>query len=390
MPRWSIAAATVAVSILAATTAIPAGGAMSTSAPTAVMLVNRGVVQLETSGSAGISARIAEDLASIIDDGATRRLVPLVGKDALQDIFDMISQSRAVGGRIARVPDRGIDIAIVQADALTYVKEQGWFPGFESSLTYIAKLYNEEFHLLVRKEINSLDGLGGQRVNVGLRGSGTAITAAYLFDRLKLPVTVTNDSPELALEKLRSGEIAALAFVAGRPAPLFRDIRAEEGFHLLAIPFSPAVGTLYAPAHLTAADYPNLVPRDRSVDTVAVGAVLVAADVQSVPERYRNLANFVNAFFTGFSSLLTPGHHPKWQGVNLAAELPGWRRYPPAEQWLQQNRQIASTWNADDIKAIFSRFIDQRRQSTGGPPMTAQEKDNLFHEFQQWQRASPR
>src|SRR6266446_8092614 len=261
--------------------------------------------------------------ASITDDGATRRLVPLVGKAALQNIADMISQSRAVGGANARVTNRGVDIAIVQADVLAYAKEQGLFPGFESSLTYISKLYNEEFHIVARKEINSLKDLGGKQVNVDLRGSGTAITAAYLFDLLKLPVTVTNDSTEVALEKLRSGSIAAIAFVAGKPAPLFREITAEDGFHLLSIPLSPGVLSAYVPARLTAADYPNLVPRDGSVDTVAVGVVLVAADLQSVPERYRNLSNFVDAFFTGFSSLLAPGHHPKWQDVNLAAEFPG-------------------------------------------------------------------
>ena len=38
-------------------------------------IVNKGVVELETSGSAGISVKIAEDLANLIDDGATRRVL---------------------------------------------------------------------------------------------------------------------------------------------------------------------------------------------------------------------------------------------------------------------------------------------------------------------------
>ena len=46
--------------------------------------INRGVVELETAGTAGISVRIGEELANLIDDGATRRLVPVVGKSALQ------------------------------------------------------------------------------------------------------------------------------------------------------------------------------------------------------------------------------------------------------------------------------------------------------------------
>src|SRR6266550_5233669 len=51
--------------------------------------INRGVVELETSGAAGISVRIAEDLANLIDDGATRRVVPVVGKGSLQTLTDL-------------------------------------------------------------------------------------------------------------------------------------------------------------------------------------------------------------------------------------------------------------------------------------------------------------
>ena len=72
MKQWMIAAAIVAVLALATapkTSAKTAASALETS-------INRGVVELETSRAAGISVRIAEDLANIIDDGATRR-VPL-------------------------------------------------------------------------------------------------------------------------------------------------------------------------------------------------------------------------------------------------------------------------------------------------------------------------
>src|SRR5213078_4543121 len=112
----------------------------ASAAEQAVAVINRGVVEIETSGSAGISVRIAEDLANLVDDGATRRVVPVVGKGSLQSLTD---------------------------------------------LKY-------------------------------LRGSGTSITAGRLFEMLNIPVTLTNDSQEVALDKLRRGEIAALAFVAGK------------------------------------------------------------------------------------------------------------------------------------------------------------------------------
>jgi hypothetical protein len=43
---------------------------------------------------------------------------------------------------------------------------------------------------------------------------------------LNIPATATNDDQEVALDKLRRGEIAAMAFVAGKPAPIFRNLNA--------------------------------------------------------------------------------------------------------------------------------------------------------------------
>jgi hypothetical protein len=121
-----------------------------------------------------------------------------------------------------------------------------------------------------------------------------------------------------------------------------------------------------------------------------VGAVLVAANLQVGSERYRNMVNFVEAFFAGFQALLDPGNHPKWNEVNITAELRGWRRFPPAEQWLQRNMQVATAPNLLDLKAIFSRFIDERQQATGGSALTQQQKDDLFGQFELWQKGQAR
>jgi uncharacterized protein len=359
--------------------ALIAGPQPSPAAPLdqGVAAINRGVVELETSGAAGISVRIAEDLANLVDDGATRRVVPVVGKGSLQNLTDLKYL-------------RGIDMAIVQTDVLEYAKEQRLVPGLELSLTYITRLYNEEFHLLTGPNIRKLSDLANKKVNVDLRGSGTSITAARLFDMLKLTVTVTNDSQEIALDKLRRGEIAALAFVAGKPAPLFMSLKIDDGLHFLAVPFNQAAGGTYAPTRLTAADYPGLVPQDRPVDTVAVGSVLAVADLRQSPERYRNIASFVDVFFTGFQSLLEAGHHPKWRDVNLTAELPGWRRYQPAEQWLQRNMQVANAPKPDDVKAMFAHFIDEHRRTAGGGAMTDKEKEELFQQYSRWQSGQSR
>jgi len=377
MPRPTIGTGIIVVLGLAATLAMPAGAAArSTASSPEALVVNRGVVELETGGSPGTSVPIAEDLANIVNDGATRRVVPVLGNGSLANLVDL---------RLLR----GIDIAIVPAAILDYAREQNLLAGTETSITYITKLYNEELHLLARPEIKSIADLANRKVNVDSRDSATAIMANQLFNALKLTIGVTNDAPEVALKQLRHGEIAALAFVSGKPVPLFHGLSRDDGLHFLTFPFNPALAAAYVPTRLTAADYPGLIPQDQPVDTVAVGAVLVVANLQTAPERDRNVANFVDAFFTGFHSLLEPGHHPKWQEVNLAAELTGWRRYPPAEQWLQRNLQVAKAPNPDDLVALFARFVDERRQSIGGAPMTQQEKTDIFQQYQHWQAGQP-
>jgi uncharacterized protein len=339
--------------------------------------VNRGVVEIEASGSAGISVRMVEDLANLIDDGATRRVLPVVGKGALQILVDLKYL-------------RGIDMAILPTDVLEYARAQRLSPGIEASLAYITKLHNEEFHLLARPEIKDIADLKERKVNVDVRGSGTSITAARLFEMLKIPVAVTNDPPEVALDKLRRGEIAALAFVAGKPAPFLVSLKREQGIHFLAIPVNAELASSYIPTRLSGADYPELITEDKPVETIAVGNVLAVTELRQLPERSRNVANFVDIFFTGFQSLLAPGHHPKWNEVNLAAEVQGWRRYAPADQWLQRNMQIVKAPSPEVLQTMFSRFLDERRQAIGQGAMSQQDKDALFQQFQSWQREQPR
>ncbi|MBV8526418.1 MAG: hypothetical protein JOY71_30620, partial [Acetobacteraceae bacterium] len=120
------------------------------------------------------------------------------------------------------------------------------------------------------------------------------------------------------------------------------------------------------------------------VETVAVSTVLLVANLQPRSDRYRNAANVVDTLFTQFQLLSEPGHLPQWREVNIAAELPGWRRFPPAEQWLRRNAPVAAQTSPQDLKAAFSAFIDKRQQVIGGPAMSQEQKDELFQNFLRW------
>jgi TRAP transporter TAXI family solute receptor len=356
-----------ALAMLTLTAAIAAPAA----ADTLTERANRGLVEVITGSTAGSSARIAEDLADVLDDGATRRVLPVVGKGSLQDLIDL----KAL---------RGVDLAIVQSDVLDHVKTQRLF-GIENSVTYIAKLYNEEFHLLARGDVRNIADLAGKKVNFGSQGDGTAITGPRLFELLKVKVEATSYGQAMALEKLKGGQIAAMAFVTAKPAPLFSGLRAQDGLHFLAVPLKSDMAASYSPARLTAEDYPGLAA-PAPVDTVAVGTVLVVANLVPESERYRNAASFVEAFFTQFAKLLEAPHHPKWSEVNLAAELPGWRRFAPADGWIKRNGAAgAVAMSEDQMRDIFVKFLDERSKVSGGATLSGDQKDQLFAQFKRWQ-----
>ena len=280
-----------------------------------------GFVELETEEAAGGSVAIAEDLASIVDDSSIQRLLPVVGKSAQQSLFDLM-----------HLP--GIALAILPTDVLDAARRQDLYPEIEKEISYVTVLYSQELHLLARPEIRSLPELAGRTVNIGVIGSGTALTASRLFNLLNVSPTLTYERERPALEKLRQGEIAGLALVAPRPAPLFLGIRPEERLHFIAVPLQPAVINAYVPTKLDPADYPNLVRPGESVETIAVATVLAAGKSEPGTPQYREVAAFVDGFFSHISVLLQPGHHPKWQEVNLAALFPGWNRFPAAQEWL--------------------------------------------------------
>jgi TRAP-type uncharacterized transport system substrate-binding protein len=343
------------------------------SADTLSQQVNRGLVEIITGSADGASVRIAEDLPNLLDDGSTRRVVPVVGKGALQNLIDL----RAM---------RGIDLAVVQSDVLEYAKQQRTPPDINNAILYVAKLYNEDFHLLAKGDIKSIDQLAGKTVNFGTPGSGAAITGPILFNLLKIHVEASAFNQATALEKLKAGEIQAIAFISAKPAPLVSALKPSDDIHLLAIPMGPETMKQYVPSSITADDYPEIV--QGNIDTISIGTVLAVANLTPGSERYKNVVAFVNAFFTQFPKLAASPYSPKWREVNLAADLPGWRRFPPAERWLKDNVNATDLpINDKDMRQIFSQFVDEHTKMTTGKALSAEQKDEIFKRFQQWQNS---
>src|SRR5579871_97578 len=324
----------------------------------------------------GSNMTFADEMAQVLDDGDNLRILPIVTYGAASNLDDLLYL-------------RGVDVAITQSDVFEYFRTQRKTVNLESRINYIIRLPTSEMHVLARTDINSLADLRGKKVNFGPAGSASSLTGSIVFQRAGVQVEPTLYDNPLALQKLKSGEIAALIRVINKPIDFFAKIPANSGLHLVPIPFTKSYEDYYALGEFTSQEYPTLVPPGQVTDTIAVPAVLAVFNWQRNTDRYRRVQRFVEAFFTKFDQFQQPPRHPKWRDVNLAATVPGWTRWPPAEEMLQRLRQANGvTAQPAATAAEFSAFL--RDKGVTSVQQTQEQREALFREFLQWQQARQR
>jgi len=336
--------------------------------PDMVARANQGTVGVITGMEGGTYARTGADLTILDDD--TLRVLPTLGKGSLQNLSDILYL-------------KGIDIGFVQADALAYAKQHNMFPGLTENIRYIAKLYDEEVHVLARKDIARVEDLNGQRVNVDVMGSGSAMTAEILLGALGVKAKVEHEKQVTGLQELKRGEIAAIIHVGGAPIPLFADVSTDSGLHFLPIALNQTLAQTYLPDQFIHDIYPLLVPGDAPVPTIAVGDVMAVFAWSPRSDRYTKITRFVTAFFSKFDQFQQPPRHPKWREVNLTAEVPGWTRLQPAQDWLVQQTTAGKAGSA--TQARFNTFLTQTNLDVSSK-MTDAAKEALFRQFLAWEK----
>jgi TRAP-type uncharacterized transport system substrate-binding protein len=234
---------------------------------------------------------------------------------------------------------RGVDTAIINSDALEEYKAQ--VPEIQRRITYLLNLFPSELHIFVRPEIQSLQDLGGKKVNFNTQGTAAAYSGPLIFSRLGVEVEKMFIPHQVALEQLRKGEIAAVVFITSKPVDAFVRGRWEPGFKFLPVSYEAKFEDYYLPATLEASEYPGLIKAGERVATIAVPTVLVAFNWPAQSNRYQRVARFVDYLFSRIDRLQAPGFDPKWKSINLAATVPGLTRFSAAQVWLDRQPRRA-------------------------------------------------
>jgi len=345
--------------------------------------INENVVSVMASGTSSPYTVFAEDMRDVLDQGDTPgglRVLPILGKGGANNALDVLLL-------------KGVDMGIVEQSDLDVgrQKDPKIFSNVESRLHYIAKLANSEFQIIAQNEYKTLYDLAGKKVNYFKKGSSTDIVCTKIFGLLNINVEPVYLDQNEANAKLKTREIAAAARFAGAPHNAFIGFKAEDNLHFLPVDadsIPPAdfakVLEFYSPALLKNDHFPALISAEAPIPTVAGAMLLVVYNWPVNSERYQRVANFVNQFFSNIEKFKGPGRHQKWKEINIAANVPGWTRFQPAQEWLDRWKQQSEKTAPADVRAAFNEFLKARGGGTNSRPVNADQREALFSQFLDW------
>ncbi|NBX03256.1 MAG: TAXI family TRAP transporter solute-binding subunit [Alphaproteobacteria bacterium] len=229
-------------------------------------------------------------------------------------------------------------LGIVQSDVLGFLTRSKNPDSARAAhhLRVVFPLYNEEVHVLARRDIKSFAELDGKKLAIGEENSGNMLTAVNLFSLMNITPAVSKKiSAEQGVVAVLRGELDAVVFVGGKPVRLFKNLedlaspenpqyaKLLDNVHFLPLTDAKILAE-YKPAELSKLDYEFV---EENVPTVAVQALLVSYDFKQVrgAGRCEMLGTLAKSMRAALPSLKEKGH-PKWKEVNLDADIGVWKK----------------------------------------------------------------
>lgn len=312
------------------------------------------------------AGRLAADMVAAMQDESTRGKT-VAGSVAADALTKAVASDRA-------------ELAIVPLDSLMLASRNPL--DWRDLAPYVARLGVEPLIVVASRSIADVKGLGGRKVGVDASGSATEASAGLLFQRLDVTPKAVNASQAEALRDLAAGKLDAVVVMGGMGNKALAEFGADGKFHVLALPFGPAMRGVYSPARLTRQDLPNLIAADQKIDTLAEPMALLALDAGPKSARLARAESLAKRFLANFDKLSAADGDPSWGTVNIGAELAQWPRLKAAQEWVAANTGQPAA-GAADFRAMA------KTMAAANAPIGAAEADKLYDSLIQWQNAKP-
>ena len=335
-------------------------------------ITDAGTIGVMAQGAGDQDRAIPADLAGLFDQPSDLRIVGLAGNGTVRNIHDLVHE-------------KGVDVAVVNADALDIVGKSAATPDIGQKIAYLVRLQDKAMHVFAPMAITDIRQLAGKTVGLSQAGASDAASTANVFDHLGVTARFANFAGGEAGDKLKAGAIDAAVFWGADPDPTLAGFGNDGRFHLLAVPYDKSLQDVYYPASVAADAYPGLAPAGQKVETISVSAVLATYNWQRGGERYQKVARFTQRFLQRFAQLQNPGHDAAWKSINPYAIAQGWKRFPAAQEWVDANVAHAANEpaHAEPNISEFQAFLDDQSKSAASGPGETQK---LFEQFLAWRK----
>jgi TRAP transporter TAXI family solute receptor len=278
--------------------------------------------QIATGSSAGTYFPIGAIIASGLSNPRGAEFCGDPKKCGVPGLLAVSLTTQGSVDNVNRIADGEVESGFSQADiAHAAYTGTGRFEkrGPVENIRVIARLYTEALHVVTRQglDIKSLADLKGGRVSIGLPGSGTAVDAELLLQRVGIKVddiAVKNMNSGAAADALQQGRLDAFFAVTGVPSRAVESLALTRPIRLL-----PIDGELrerwifdypfYTKTQIPDAAYPGI-PLIETVGVSALWLVSSKIDEELVYQLTRRLWN------DNMRRLLDNGH-PKGRTILL-------------------------------------------------------------------------
>lgn len=278
--------------------------------------------KIVTGGERETNFQIGRDLAKFVAPAAGVRLDVMTSKGSTENMYRLHDEP-------------GVELAIVQYDVFQAFLNEAAAGNKKAArvvrpMRVVMPLYTEEIYFIARSNspLTSIDEIKGKKINIGLIGSGSALSVAALYQRMfggPIPTAnVSYLSDENALIALTVAKtVDVVVVVAGQPTKLMADMKpqAREIIKLLKLepdrPAAQAALKTYFPATIRTANYPAWLGQD--VPTLSVMSFLITSNGKDKAAASR-MGAFARSICQNIGVLRKQGH-PKWREVEIGQKL---------------------------------------------------------------------
>lgn len=282
--------------------------------------VRNGLVSVLTDGIVDPGGRATQAINQLADYASRLsnvRVLPIAGHGAVANVRDLLYL-------------RGVDLAVLNSDVLTFLDQTRQYPDARRRIRYVTHLFDQKVFLLVRKDVTAIEDLRGRRLVVLSEAGGSRVTATALFGLRKIEVAVEALGPGEVLDDTGLSKFDGALLLSDELVHVRFGAQMRQGYHLLPIAMTPELQKTYRSAVIGGQELAGF-SNAANVDTVAVSTLLAVFNWTPLHGRYADVTNFMAAFFMNLKGLREQTSNSIWRQADIAAQSPGWTRFPAVQ-----------------------------------------------------------